>query len=178
MTAVERPDLIVPLAITLRMGTRDDLPKLEWYGQYAHHRNLFQKAFRDQQLGRRLILVADSNDFPVGHIFIQFIGQDYAFSDGKKRAYLYSLRVMEMFRGYGIGTRLIQEAETAIRNRGFHWSIIAVAKENQSARQLYERLNYKVFAEETGRWSYLDHEGKTRYVHEPCWLLHKYMQLG
>lgn len=177
MTTLEHLTLVVPLSITLRTGTRADLPKLEWYGQYAHQRNLFQRAFRDQQLGRRLILVADCNNFPVGHIFIQFIGQHYAFTDGKKRAYLYSLRVMEMFRGYGIGTRLIQEAESAIRDRGFQWSIIAVAKANHLARQLYERLGYKVFAEEPGHWSYIDHENKPRHVHEPCWLLHKSVQL-
>jgi len=173
MTALEQPTLIVPLAITVRIGTRADLPKLEWYGQYAHHRNLFQRAYRDQQLGKRLILVADSNHFPIGHIFILFISHERTFADGKKRAYLYSLRVMDMFRGYGVGTCLIQAAESAMQERGFDWSIIAVAKGNQAARRLYERLGYRVFGEDPGRWSYSDHEGKARQVHEPCWLLHK-----
>src|SRR5262249_42725479 len=148
MTALEHDTLLVSIPITFRTGVRSDIPKLEWYGQYAHHRNLFQRAYREQQLGRRLILVADSNNFPIEHVFIQFITPDRAIADGSKRAYLYSLRVMEMFRGYGIGTCLIQEAEFRIRQRGFQWSTIAVAKDNQSARQLYERLGYRIFADD------------------------------
>jgi len=151
MTALERSVTIVPISITLRIGTQVDLPKLEWYGQYAHHRNLFRRAFQEQQLGRRLILIADSNNFPIGYVFIQFICQGGVVGDEKRWAYLYSLRVMDMFRGYGIGTCLIQEAESMILNRGFQSSTIAVAKENHSARQLYERLGYEVFAEDAGR---------------------------
>jgi ribosomal protein S18 acetylase RimI-like enzyme len=173
MTALERASITVSIAVTLRIATQSDIPKLEWYGQYTHHRNLFWRAYREQQLGRRLILVADSNNFPIGHIFIQFIGQDYGIADGNKRAYLYSLRVMEMFRGYGIGTCLIQEAESHIQDRGFEWITIAVGKSNHQARRLYERLDYHTFAEDPGHWSYIDHEGRTRNIHEPCWLLQK-----
>jgi ribosomal protein S18 acetylase RimI-like enzyme len=146
---------------------------MEWYGQYIHQRNLFRRAYREQQLGRRLILVADSNNFPIGHLFIQFISTASDIADGDSRAYLYSLRVMEMFRGYGIGTRLIQEAEAIIQDRGFQWCTIGVAKDNFQAQRLYERLGYRVFAEDPGRWSYIDHEGRTRHVNEPCWLLQK-----
>jgi ribosomal protein S18 acetylase RimI-like enzyme len=90
--------------------------------------------------------------------------------------YLYAFRVMEMFRGHGIGTWLLQEAENIIVDRGLEWSTIAVAKENHSARRLYERLGYQKFAEDSGRWSYLDHKGIVRHVHEPCWLLEKHLQ--
>ncbi len=173
MTALERSSIRVSMSIEVRTGTLADIPKFEWYGLYTHQRNLFRRAYREQQLGRRLILVADSNNFPIGHLFIQFISTDSAIADGKKRAYLYSLRVMEMFRGYGIGTCLIQEAEAIILDRGFQWCTIAVAKENQAAKRLYERLGYRTFAEDPGRWSYIDHEGRTRYMNEPCWLLQK-----
>ncbi len=173
MTALEQPTIIVPLSITLRPATRDDLPKLEWYGQYIHYRNLFRRAFREQQLGRRLILVADCNGFPVGHIFIQFIEPDASL---ERRAYLYSFRVMEMFRGQGIGTHLLQEAELILQERGYVSATISVAKDNPAARRLYERLGYRIFAEDEGRWRYVDHRGTLRLVHEPCWMLHK--QIG
>ncbi|MBI5669058.1 MAG: GNAT family N-acetyltransferase [Chloroflexi bacterium] len=174
MTALEQPTLVVPLSITLRQALRTDIPKLEWYGQYIHYRNLFRRAYREQQMGRRLILVADCNGFPVGHIFIQFIEPD----DGsRRRAYLYSFRVMEMFRGQGIGTRLIEEAEAVIRQRGYPWITISVAKDNPDAKRLYERLGYRVFGEDEGRWRYVDHRGNLRSVHEPCWLLQKQIHL-
>lgn len=174
MTAIDQPTLTIPLAITLRAAVREDLPKLEWYGLYAHYRNLFRRAYREQQLGRRLMLVADCNNFPIGHLFIQFINP----GDGSEgRAYLYSFRVMEMFRGQGIGTRLMQEAETIIRQRGYSRVTISVAKANPDAKRLYERLGYQVFAQDEGRWRYADHRGNIRTVHEPCWMLHKQIQL-
>jgi ribosomal protein S18 acetylase RimI-like enzyme len=177
MTTLEFTSIVATIPIRIRLGVRADLPKLEWYGQYTHQRNLFRRAYREQQLGRRLILVADSNNFPIGHLFVQFISTDTDIADGDSRAYLYSLRVMEMFRGYGIGTRLIQEAETIVQDRGFQWCTIGVAKDNTPAQRLYERLGYRVFADDPGRWSYIDHKGHTRHVNEPCWLLQKQIML-
>lgn len=175
MTALEPTSIIVPLPITLRAATQHDLPKLEWYGQYAHFRHLFRRAFREQQLGRRSILVADCNQFPIGCLFVQFARAD----DGPiKRAYLYSFRVMEMFRGQGIGTRLLSYAETIIGQRSHTWALISVAKDNPAARRLYERLGYRVYAEDEGRWHYVDHRGNLRYVHEPCWMLQKPILMG
>jgi ribosomal protein S18 acetylase RimI-like enzyme len=176
MTAREA-QFTVELDVHLRFASKDDLPKLEWYGQYAHFRNLFRRAFREQQAGRRQMIIADCNDFPIGHIFIQFSHPDYTPADGEPRAYLYSLRVMEMFRGRGIGTRLIEEAELQIINRAHRWATIAVAKDNEGALRLYERLGYEVFREDSGEWSYIDHRGHTRFVHEPCWMLHKQLHL-
>jgi ribosomal protein S18 acetylase RimI-like enzyme len=163
----------VQIPIVLRIATSSDLPKLEWYGQYTHYRRVFRRAFREQQAGNRFILVAASRDFPVGLIIIQLRSTEPTVADGSTRAYLYSLRVMEMFRGQGIGTRLIREAESLIMDRGFQWTTIAVAKHNQRARRLYEGLDYQIIKEDPGQWSYLDHRGQPRYVSEPCWLLEK-----
>lgn len=172
MTALENPTFTVSVPIHFRTATQQDLPKMEWYGQYIHYRNMFRRAYRDQQIGKRLILLADSNDFPIGHIFILFINPSKTGYE-EKRGYLYSLRVMEMFRGCGIGTQLIHEAENIMIERGYHWSTIAVAKTNNGAHRLYERLGYEVFGDDPGNWSYFDHEGRVRQVQEPCWLLQK-----
>jgi len=76
----------------------------------------------------------------------------------------------------GVGTHLITEAETMLREGGFRWATIAAAKENAGARRLYERLGYRVFAEDPGNWSYIDHAGSLRHVHEPCWIMEKRLQ--
>src|SRR5690606_22815289 len=94
-------------------------------------------------------------------------------ADGVKRAYLYSFRVMDMFRGHGIGTRLINTAERMIIARGFTMMTIADAKDNQGALRLYERLNYRKIAEDPGRWTYTDHLGVIQQMNEPCWVLEK-----
>lgn len=177
MTMINDPGasggLSLNLSVTLRPARHEDIPKLEWYGQYRHYRNLFQRAFREQQAGRRLILVADCNDFPIGQIAIQFEGNAAHIADGQRRGYLYSFRVMEMFRGQGLGTRLIADAEQRLLAQGFTWATIAVAKDNPAAQRLYERLGYVRFAEDPGRWTYVDHRGTLRQVDEPCWILEK-----
>jgi len=173
MTALERTTVTISIPVQIRLAEIDDLPKLEWYGQYSHYRNIFRKAYREQLLGKRLMLLADSNNFPIGHVFIQFIDPDLDDPQDYKRAYLYSFRVMEMFRGYGIGTQLLREAENMMLDRDFHIALIAVSKDNRHACRLYEHLGYRIFSDDDGSWSYIDHEGRTRYVHEPCWLLQK-----
>lgn len=177
MTARELPTLTVDLSVHLRLAVRDDLPKLEWYGQYTHYRHLFRRAFREQQLGRRLMLVADCNSFPIGQLFVQLRAADPKVADGVGRAYLYGFRVMEMFRGRGIGTALLEEAEALALERQFRWATIAVAKDNEGARRLYERLGYRIFRDDPGLWNYRDHEGNLRWVNEPCWMLEKELLL-
>jgi ribosomal protein S18 acetylase RimI-like enzyme len=171
MTTLEQRCIQLEMPIILRAATLEDLPKLEWYGQYKHFRNMFRRTFREQEAGRRVMLLADSNNFPIGHVFMQF--KDDILDDDAGRAYLYSFRVMEMFRGHGIGTRLLEEAENIALDRGLAWTTIAVAKDNKGARRLYERTGYHIYSEDPGRWSYLDHKGVIRHVHEPCWMLQK-----
>lgn len=173
MTSLEHPIITLSVEIVLRTAIEDDLPKLEWYGQYQHFRNLFRRTFREQQAGRRLMLLADLNGFPIGHVFIQMKQHDHDVITTDSSAYFYSFRVMEMFRGQGIGTRLLGEAEAQVRARGFYWANIAVAKDNPDALRLYERLSYHIFGEDAGAWSYTDHRGRLRQVREPCWLLRK-----
>jgi ribosomal protein S18 acetylase RimI-like enzyme len=177
MTATERHIISLQLEVVFRVAERDDLPKLEWYGQYLHFRRLFQRTFEEQTAGRRLMLLADVNGWPVGQVFVQLESYDNLFMDMRKRAYLYSLRVMEAFQHKGIGTALIREAEAILVERRYDSVSIAAAKDNPGARRLYERLGFRVFAEDTGRWHYVDHEGHTRYVTEPCWLLEKQLKL-
>lgn len=161
------------LDVTFRPAERADLPKLEWYGAYTHFRRVFQRTFEEQTEGSRLMLVADINGWPVGQVFIQLESFDDLFTDMRKRAYLYSFRVMDVFRGQGLGTALMAEAEALLLSRRYDTTSIAAAKENTGARRLYERLGYRVVMEDTGRWSYVDHEGVTRHVHEPCWIMEK-----
>jgi ribosomal protein S18 acetylase RimI-like enzyme len=80
---------------------------------------------------------------------------------------------MEMFRGGGIGSRLIESAEADLITRKFSIATIAVAKNNAGALRLYERYGYRIFDEENSDWNYVDHQGVTRRVREPSWLLEK-----
>lgn len=178
MTTFENRSLAVQMQIRLRLAQKDDLPKLEWYGQYQHYRQLFHRAYTEQMRGRRLMLLADCNNFPIGHIFIQLNSANTRIADGHSRAYLYAFRVMEMFRGQGIGTQMINEAENILLDRGFSRATIAVAKDNPRAQKLYKRLNYVIIGDDPGQWTYVDHNGLVNHVDEPCWVLEKKFNMG
>jgi ribosomal protein S18 acetylase RimI-like enzyme len=94
-----------------------------------------------------------------------------------RRGYLYALRVMDHFRGLGIGTRLLIEAERLLIERNNFWATISVAKANARARQLYQRLGYSIYAEDAGRWQYVNHLGEIVQVNEPCWMLEKFLEV-
>ncbi|HLV37126.1 MAG TPA: GNAT family N-acetyltransferase [Spirillospora sp.] len=177
MTIHERHTTITcQVLVTLRLATAEDLPKLEWYGQYRHFRSLFRRTFREQQAGRRLMLLADVRGFPIGHIFIHLHAESRTRS--AECAYFYSFRVMEMFRGQGIGTRLLCEAENLVIDHGIEWATIAAAKANTGAQRLYQRLGYRICGDDDGIWSYIDHRGRICTVNEPCWLLEKQLTSG
>lgn len=163
----------ITLSITIRPLEKTDLPKLEWFGAYLHYRNLFKRSYDERQQGRREMFVADCNDYPIGRLFILFTSRNEAIADGRHRAYLYSFAVMEMFRGSGIGSQLIESAESYLIAHQFAVATIAVAKNNIGALRLYERYGYHIFDQENSDWNYVDHLGVTRRVREPSWLLEK-----
>jgi len=164
---------MVRLPVTIRSAVRDDVSKLEWYGLHANVRNLIRKAFMEQVQGRRLMLVADLNDFPVGQVYLQFIAGNPSIADGYHRAYLYSFRVIDHLRRCGIGSMLLTSAEGELVTRGFREVVLQVAKHNDEAQRLYERHQYKVIGEDAGIWSYIDHHGVSQSVNEPVWVMQK-----
>lgn len=159
----EAPPLII------RQARSEDLRALEWEGEYQRFRTVYQRAYADSLRGRRVLLVAEMPGQIVGQIFMQV---DSALAGGDGRAaYLYALRVRPEYRSRGIATELVREAESILRQRGFSRVLISVAKDNDAARQLYERLGYEVFGEDPGNWSFFDDQGQPQEVHEPAFLL-------
>lgn len=177
MTVLEPVNMTLTMAITIRAAREDDLPNLEWYGQYRHFRRVFHRAYQDQVAGDRLLLVADMQGFPIGQLFINFQNGSRSQTSTGRSAYLYAFRVMAMFRGQGIGTLLLREAERMTAERGIHTLSIAVARTNTRALQLYERMGYHRYAVDEGHWQYSDHKGVIRHIHEPCWLLEKSLRM-
>ncbi|MCP5074998.1 MAG: GNAT family N-acetyltransferase [Rhodobacteraceae bacterium] len=72
--------------------------------------------------------------------------------------YILAVAVYPEFRGLGIGRRLMAEAESAARAKGFKETSLNVFSENQGAVRLYETLGYK----ERARQPVVGHD-KIRY---------------
>lgn len=164
--------------VVIRRATRQDLDGLEWEGQYSHYRRVFRANFDDMQRGQRMLWVAEAGGKLVGQVFVQLLSADSNYADGARRAYLYAFRVRPEWQGFGLGTRIMERAEADLIDRGFRVAVIAAGRDNPRARALYERLGYRVFADDPGEWSYVDDQGRTIQAAEPAWLMEKHLVAG
>lgn len=153
--------------IVIRSARHEDLAKLEWFGSYAHFRNLYQRTWLDHEAGRRLMIVADLHNFPVAQVWLDVIPNDFA--------YLYAFRVFEPLRGLGIGTKLMQAAHQLAWQHGYRQVQLAVEKSNHAARRLYERHGYQIFGQQVDVWSYTDQYGVVQWVEEDVYKMRRWL---
>lgn len=160
--------------VIIRQLRQEDLPELEWDGQFRHFRRVFHTAYQRAQRGLSLLWVVElPGKGIIGQIFIQITCDRPELADGVSRAYFYSFRIRPLYRGFGLGKRVLKFIEEDLQTRGFSFVTLNVAKTNERARTLYESVGYKVVAHEPGNWSYTDHHGKLNQVHEPAWRMEK-----
>ncbi len=159
--------------VVIRHATEADLPALEWEGEYRKFRRVYRRAMEDARRGRRILFVAEIGGEIIGQIFIQLSHHRFNQKRFPSTGYLQSFRIKKAFRNRGIGTRLINRAEEALKERGYIRAIIAVAQHNKDARRLYERYGYSVFREDPGEWSFIDDQGLPQNISEPAYLMEK-----
>ncbi|MEO6907916.1 MAG: GNAT family N-acetyltransferase [Abditibacteriaceae bacterium] len=148
--------------VLLRPLQESDLLGLEWHGG-EDLRSFYQKQWEKHQAKYVLVVVAEFNNSPIGQAAIHWLGKP----THPHIPDIQSVRVMDVFQGQGIGTRLLEMCESIVRSEGFPWVTLAVALDNEGAKRLYERLNYRV----TGmsyddKWSYIDAKGHMVEVSE------------
>ncbi len=162
--------------IRIRHLRAEDLPDLEWEGEYTHFRRQFELTYRDYLSGNGVPWVAE-NVFSgeiLGQVFVLFESRyRRELADGRGRAYMYSIRVKEQFRNLGLGNMMMDVVEADLAERGFTRATLNVAQDNPDAYRFYFRRGYRIVAPEPGKWSYIDHEGIRRYVDEPAWRMEK-----
>lgn len=163
--------------LVIRKIKHNDLPDLEWEGEFMHFRRLYINAFQNQQNGTAILWVVELPEAGIiGQVFVQLNGSRPELADGQYRAYIYSVRIKCKYRNMGIGSKIMVHAEQDILKRGYSFATLNVGKQNTKARRFYQRLGYQVISDEPGYWSYLDHHGKRRYVHEPSWRMQKQLE--
>ena len=62
--------------------------------------------------------------------------------------YICGMAVFPEYRGLGLGTRMLELAETQAKKRGFQKLSLIVFEQNQGAKRLYERHGYREVARE------------------------------
>ena len=157
----------------IREAVEADLPALEWGGEYERFRLVYRRAMKEAAKGHQVLLIADYQDLIVGQIFILL---NTVTADPRPQpytGYLYSFRVKTDYRNQGIGSSLIENAETVLLERSFRRVLIGVAKDNQDARRLYQRHGYRIVADDPGEWSFIDHNRQVQHVVEPTFIMEK-----
>lgn len=151
-----------PQSITIRALQETDVRFLEWHGG-EDLRSFYDWQWTQHQSGERTVLVAIFNAFPIGQIAIQW---------REKPSHphipdIQSLRVLDAFRGLGIGSRLLGAGEDEAAQRGHAQIGISVEVANHGARRLYERSDYHASGQpyEDG-WEYLNARGERVVMRE------------
>ena len=162
------------IPLTIRQANRDDLPSLEWDGEYTHFRRLYADTYTLVLQSKAIMWIAESNGTGlIGQCFVSLLGNRQELADGKNRAYIYGFRVQPRFRNQGIGTKIMKIIEADLKKRGFKQVTLNVGQDNQSAMRFYKHLRYAVVGSDPGLWSYIDDKGKRVDVHEPAWRMIK-----
>ena len=160
--------------VIIRHMLEDDLPAMEWDGEYRHFRRVYRDAYQRMRQGQSILWVAELAPRKlIGQVFIQLFCDRPELADGISRAYLYSFRVRQTYRGCGLGTQIMNVVEDDLRRRGFEYVTLNVARDNPRAQQLYVHRGYYVVAPEPGVWSYPDDQGRWHRVEEPAWRMEK-----
>jgi ribosomal protein S18 acetylase RimI-like enzyme len=167
------PLLLVEQMI-IRPANQNDLPALEWNGEYRRFRSLYKDIYQSTLRQDAIMWLAELPQAGViGQLFIQLISARKELADGVNRAYIYAFRIQPKYRSKGLGSELLIFVEKDLVQRGFRWVTLNVGKDNFQAKRLYEKYAYQVVAEEPGRWSYTDDRGNRQEVIEPAWRMEK-----
>jgi ribosomal protein S18 acetylase RimI-like enzyme len=160
--------------LKIRLMVQDDLPDLEWDGEYAHFRRMYREIYQTTLKGKSMMWVAEILDLGlIGQVFVQLDSSRPELADGATRAYIYGFRVKADYRHFGVGARLLQTVESELKRRRYRWVTLNVGRDNPDAQRFYERYGYSVAAAESGRWSYMDDQNYRHEVNEPAWRMEK-----
>ena len=160
--------------VLIRQANKDDLPSLEWKGEYTHFRRLYADTYTLVEQAKAVIWIADMDGKGlIGQCFVSLKGNRPELANGMNRAYIYGFRIQPQFRNQGIGTRMMHTVEDDLRIRGFQQLTLNVGQDNFGAQRFYDRLGYIIVGSDPGKWTYIDDKGKRRDVHEPAWRMIK-----
>jgi GNAT superfamily N-acetyltransferase len=149
MSAARQFDLTLPA--TIRACCEADLPKLEWFGAFHHHRAIIREAFELQGRGEAVMLVAEAGGFPIGQAWLQLRHGCVPM--------VWAVRVLEPFQGRGVGARLMAALEDAAALLGHRDLELCVEQDNPKARAFYERLGWRLAGERRETYDYITPEG-------------------
>ena len=108
--------------------------------------------FRSVAEGRRLVLVAEYDEYAVGTVTLEWNSAHYRHVRGQRSAHISNLVVRPAHQRQGIGRALVEAAEEAAHSRGYSAVTIGVDQPNRYARRLYEGWGYQWLKDTRQHW--------------------------
>lgn len=151
-----------PQRVRIRVVDERDLPLLEWHGG-ADLRAFYREALNAHAQGLITYLVSELNGFPIGQVIVHWSGKESVPGVPDVQ----SLRVHPAFRGQGVGSKLLEAAESVVANAGHSHVTLSVGVKNPQAQKLYERCGYEVASKVyEDSWETINADGHPTRFHE------------
>ncbi len=153
-------------ALDIRPCTAEDFERFRELGLPGRVIQLHMRRFASQELGERIFFLAWNDDSLMGFGSLLMTSK---YEDVRSTAGEFpELNGLEASpQGRGTGTSIIRFAEDEARRLGAERIGIAVERENNGARRLYERLGYSDWNNGfvIDRWFDLDDDGNETFEH-------------
>ena len=83
-----------------------------------------------------------TNEKIIGELRAKYVSDDERFAEKGKRAYLYAFRINENYQGKGLGSYLLQNVLTILKENGYSEFTVGVEDDNTKARYMYEKNGF------------------------------------
>jgi ribosomal protein S18 acetylase RimI-like enzyme len=163
--------LQISLDVRFRLCERGDLRKLEWEGLFHSDRRVIEAAFRKQERGRNIMLLAEANGRAVGQVWI-----DLEKHRPQGAALVWAMRVIPWLQGQGMGRRLLEAASGIALDYGFPALELEVDCRNLVAQRLYSRSGFEPVRQVEHQERYTTRRGRTVLLRRPRLLMKKLLQ--
>ena len=96
--------------VNIRMLREEDLPAVEWNGEYKRYRRIYREIYRNSQKGISIPLIAETAaDGIVGQVFLSQKEPNPNYGIRTRYFFLSSFRIKPQFRDHGLGSLMLGE---------------------------------------------------------------------
>lgn len=163
-----------PEGVIIRLLREEDLPALEWDGEYRRYRRIYREVFRNSQKGISFPLVAETpKDGIIGQVFLTQKEPNPNFTANSRYYFLSSFRIKPQFRGMGLGSRLLRTCEDQAKLHHLRDIYLNCAVANHRARWFYLDHGFHVIRIDNSDWTFVDDEGFIRTEPQHAYLMKK-----
>jgi ribosomal protein S18 acetylase RimI-like enzyme len=114
---------------------RSTLNREKWN---KHVEGVFERIFKKES--SEIFVAEDENHTFLGYVLI---GENINMITGASHGFIYDIFVKEEYRGKGVGTTLLEKAESYCREKGYPRVGLMVSTDNQLALKLYTKMGFK-----------------------------------